>query len=88
MKRFTTKNISKANKVADGEEYIFTFTDCGHTFETINVNYEGRQFMKTESRYSDVKTGAELDTYYCNDDDFEAYLVKNLDGTFEYDICY
>lgn len=88
MKRFTTKNIKESAKVKDGEEYTFIFTDCGHRYENININYEGRQFLKTESMYSDMNTGAALDTYYCQEDDFEAYLIRNLDGTFEYDICY
>lgn len=88
MKTFTKKNIAKAAKVKDGEEYLFTFTDCGHRYELINVNYEGRQYLKTYSRYTDIKTGAELDTYFCEDEDFEAYLVRNLDGTLECDIYY
>ena len=88
MKEFTTKNIKAANKVADGEEYIFTFTDCGSRFEITYINYEGGQYMKTESHYSDAATGKALDTYYCQEDDREIFLIKNLDGTFEYDICY
>lgn len=88
MKTFTTSNIKRAAKVKDGEEYLFTFTDCGHRYEMINVNYEGHQYTKTYSRYSDVKTGADLDTYLCEEEDFQAYLVRNLDGTLECDILY
>ena len=54
----------------------------------INVNYEGHQYTKTYSRYCDVNTGADLDTYLCEEEEFEAYLVRNLDGTLECDILY
>ena len=80
MKEFTTKNIKTASKVADGEEYIFTFTDCGKRFKQILVNYDGNSYTKTESLYKDPETGKALDTYYGILDGEEAYVIRKADG--------
>ena len=50
------------------------------------VNYDGKQYTKTESCFQDSETGKELDTYYLyNENNDLEYLVRNLDGTLEFE---
>lgn len=84
MKKFTKETLKQARKIAEGEEYIFSFGEDSSWMEEIWVNYDGKQYTKTESCFQDSETGKELDTYYLyNENNNLEYLVKNLDGTLE-----
>ena len=71
MKKFTKETLKQARKITEGEEYLFSF---------------GKQYAKTESRFLDSETGKELDTYYHYNKNHDLeYLVRNLDGTLEFE---
>lgn len=79
------KEMKKAAKVADGEEYAVEYTRVGTRFQDIAINYGGQVYYKTNSAYLDAKTGQELDCYCRFDDETGDYImaVKCLDGSIE-----
>ena len=86
MKKFTKETLKQARKIAEGEEYIFSFGEESGLMEETWVNYDGKQYTKTESCFQDSETGKELDTYYhYNKNNDLEYLVRNLDGTLEFE---
>ena len=86
MKKFTKETLKQARKIAKGEEYIFSFGEESDLMEETWVNYDGKQYTKTESCFQDSETGKELDTYYLyNENNDLEYLVRNLDGTLEFE---
>ena len=85
MKKFTKETLKQARKITEGEEYLFSFGEDSGLMEETWVNYNGKQYAKTESRFQDSETGKELDTYYnYNKNNDLEYLVRNLDGTLEF----
>lgn len=84
MKIFDRDTINEAAKLPNGEEFIFEYVAAGTGFQDIGINYEGKIYYKTDSSYTDAKTGQALDCYYLYDENDERrVVVRRTDGGFE-----
>lgn len=83
MEIFDKSTINEALKLEDGEEFIFEYVDSGKVYQDKAIKVGGEIYYKTESVYTDCKTGKALDCYCHFVGDNMLVAVKCLDGSVE-----